>query len=179
MRVNIIVLIALCSVLVSPSVFSKVINSDATDGLSYCSKILNGEKRLACYDELAKKYFVSVKLDEPDTHQVVQAKAPVTKVKNIIAEEKQKIDEFSKEDIIKKDEEKELESITSTVTSIKKLIRGELVIDLENGQQWRQKDSARISLKVGDEVILKKGALGAVYFYKVGSNRRIKVKRLK
>ena len=179
MRVYLVVLITLCSVLVSPNIFSKAINSDVANGLSYCSKILNGEQRLACYDALAKKYFVNVKLDEPDTHKVVQIKEPVVKSKKILVEDKQKIDDFSKEDLVKKDEDKGLESITSTITRIKKLIRGELVIDLENGQQWRQKDSTRINLKVGDEVVLKKGALGAVYFYKVGSNRSIKVRRLK
>ena len=88
-------------------------------------------------------------------------------------------DDFAKEHIKKSEKEQGLESITSVITKLKKLIRGQWLITLENGQQWQQKDTAKLKLKVGDTILLKKAVMGAVYLYKDGSHRNIRVKRLK
>jgi hypothetical protein len=59
------------------------------------------------------------------------------------------------------------------------LLRGQWVLYFDNGQKWQQTDTTRIKFKVGNKVRLDKGAMGAIYLYKDGSHRSIKVKRLK
>ena len=51
--------------------------------------------------------------------------------------------------------------ISAIVTGIEKRPRGELVITLDNGQVWAQKEAAYFPLKVGDPVAILAGALGS------------------
>lgn len=148
-------------------------NEVLVDGLSHCMSIENSEQRLNCFDDLANqnvKVISTVKAnDEVATTQSEQVKL----------EEAKKIDDFSKEDLKKTEEEKGPDSIIATISNVKQLIRGQWVIYFENGQKWQQQDSAKIKLKIGDNVRLKKGSMGAVYLFKEDSHRNIRVKRLK
>lgn len=52
--------------------------------------------------------------------------------------------------------------ISATVTAIEKRSRGELVVTLDNGQVWAQKDvGAYFPLKVGEPVAIVAGTLGS------------------
>jgi hypothetical protein len=52
--------------------------------------------------------------------------------------------------------------MSATVTSIDKRPRGELVVTLDNGQVWAQKNADRyFPLEVGDTVEILAGALGS------------------
>jgi len=104
---------------------------------------------------------------------------PVLQSEPIKSEDTKQIDNFSKEDLKKTQKEKGPESISAVISKLKQLIRGQWVVHLENGQKWQQQDSAKIKLTVGDKVRLKKGSMGAVYLFKEGSHRNIRVKRLK
>jgi len=136
-------------------------NDDLANDLSSCSKISNDESRLLCFDKLTK----SIK--------------PIVKAEKIKPESKNEVDKFSKEHLKKSAEDKGPDSIVATISKVKQLLRGQWVIYFENGQKWQQQDSAKIKLKVGDHIRLKKGALSTVFLYKKGSNRSIRVKRLK
>jgi hypothetical protein len=60
--------------------------------------------------------------------------------------------------------------ISATVTAIEKRPRGELVITLDNGQVWAQKEAgAYFPLKVGDPVAILAGTLGS--FRLIAANR--------
>lgn len=168
-KVNSITLLGLLIGLVSSSSFATS-NNDLLDGMSNCLKVQMDEARLACFDQLAQLNRVVLNANKSNNIPIAET---------VIKEEEKKIDDFSKEDLIKAEEEKGLESISSTISGVKQLIRGQWVIDLENGQKWQQKDYTEIKLKVTDKVNLKKGAFGAVSLLKEGSNRSIKVKRLK
>jgi hypothetical protein len=65
------------------------------------------------------------------------------------------------------------------VSKVKQLLRGQWVLDFENGQKWQQTGTTRAKFKVGNKVRFDKTAMGAIYLYKDGSHRSIKVKRLK
>lgn len=52
-----------------------------------------------------------------------------------------------------------------------------MIITLDNGSQWQQKDSQPLRLTVGMEVTIESGFLGAFFLSHDGVNRRIKVKR--
>lgn len=147
-----------------------------------CAKLTNDMERLSCFDELvtpdAQVNIVKVKKEENTKNSTIdKAQTQPQKVK-LTAEQE---DKFAKEYMRKTSEEK-LEAINSielTISKVKKLIRGELKITFENGQVWQQKDGVRFKLKVGDKVILEKGASSAIYLKKAGTNKRIRVKRLK
>ena len=170
MRIIIIALFSLFIGLASLNAFAST-NTALVNGLSSCMTLSNDEQRLVCFDKLAQSNITlsSTKVSDAVISQSEQDKSEAAK----------KIDEFSKEYLIKKDEERGLDSITATISNVKQLIRGQWILDLENGQKWQQKDSARIKLKVGDSIRLQKGAMGAVYLFKEGSRRNIRVMRLK
>ncbi|CAH9064450.1 hypothetical protein PSEHALCIP103_03149 [Pseudoalteromonas haloplanktis] len=53
-------------------------------------------------------------------------------------------------------------SISSTVSAIKEAAYGELIITLENGQQWRQIGSDGITLKEDDNVVISRGVFNSL-----------------
>jgi len=171
MRVTTITLFGLFVGLTSLNAFADK-HLALVDKLTSCKKISNDKQRLSCFDQLTRKNVVSANSVEMSNETV----SPVEKVQH---EEAKIIDDFAKEDLKKTEEEKGPDSITATISSVKQLLRGQWVIYLENGQKWQQKDSGRIKLKVGDHIRLKKGTMGAVYLFKEGSSRNIRVKRLK
>jgi len=67
--------------------------------------------------------------------------------------------------------------ISATVTAIEKRARGELVVTLDNGQVWAQKEiGAYFPLKVGDPVAILAGTLGS--FRLIAGNRATAVTRV-
>jgi hypothetical protein len=67
--------------------------------------------------------------------------------------------------------------ISATVTAIETRARGELVITLDNGQVWAQKETAAyFPLKVGDPVAILAGTLGS--FRLIAGNRATAVTRV-
>jgi len=67
--------------------------------------------------------------------------------------------------------------ISAKVTAIEKRARGELVVTLDNGQVWAQKETgAFFPLKVGDPVAILAGTLGS--FRLIAGNRATAVTRV-
>ena len=134
-----------------------------------CSEITGNQSRLDCFDALTS-----------NNNLVVGTAKPVA-INNASLKAEQQVDDFAKEHVKKSTQEleKEVDSISVTVSKLSKTVRGQWQITFENGQKWQQKDSGTLSLKQGDEVILTKGAFSSVFLQKEDTNRRIKVKRLK
>lgn len=71
------------------------------------------------------------------------------------------------------------EQLTAKVTAISQQPRGELVMTLENGQVWQQKQSGSyFPLKVGDRISIASGALGS-YRLSAPSGRSTAVSRIR
>ncbi|MEL7185037.1 MAG: hypothetical protein AAFN50_01220 [Pseudomonadota bacterium] len=64
------------------------------------------------------------------------------------------------------------------VAAISKSATNKLTITLDNGQVWRQIDSTKLRLKVGDTVIIRAKSFGSFKLSKETGNRSIRVKRL-
>lgn len=167
----IVILIGLAVMAISPLALSHS-ESNFKGEFAKCVQVKADKKRLACFDKVALKKVSST---------FAQSKERATTIQNEKAELEaaQAVANFSKEDLKRTAKEKGPESITAVVSSVKKLVRGQLVVYLENGQKWQQKDSGKIKLKAGDNIRLRKGSMGAVYLFKVGAHRNIRVKRLK
>lgn len=144
-------------------------NTDLSDRLIQCGKFSLADNRLACFDALLAKGLIAETSVDEVSMEVVQPQAV----------QSNEVDNFAKEHLKATAEGKGLDSISSSITKLKQLIRGQWLINLENGQQWQQKDSVKVKLTVGDIVRMEKGAMGAVYLYKEDSHRNIRVKRLK
>ena len=64
------------------------------------------------------------------------------------------------------------------VAAVKMSSSNKLTITLDNGQVWRQIDTTRLRLKVGDTVIIRAKSLGSFMLSKGSGSRSIRVKRV-
>ena len=154
------------SFLVMPAVLAK--NISLNEKIEACSEISDNQLRLSCFDQLSNGNIQVTKPVDPSTQQSAQLS-------------NQQIDAFAKEqvELSKSEQAKVINSISAMVDKLSQTAYGQWKITFKNGQKWLQKDTTRFSLKVGQRVVLTKGALGAIYLKKEDSNKRIKVKRLK
>src|SRR4051812_42277592 len=58
-------------------------------------------------------------------------------------------------------ERADLQSVTSTVQSFGRADDGSLIVNLENGQRWKQISGADLLIKKGDSVTINRAALGS------------------
>jgi len=155
--------------------------SGMKEGLIKCTDIVDNLARLTCFDSLAKPLVSTQVQLSNNTISVVKAKQVLVDSENLalVASVKQReIEEaFAKPQL--KNDDVETERISLTISKLSKTLRGQWKVSFSNGQVWQQKDSLRLSLKLGDLVELNKGALGAYFMKKSQSNKRIRVKRLK
>lgn len=175
--------VLLSSCVLSVPVFSAEISTE----LQQCAQVTDNFARLTCFDKLAIKHsgktVAPAKAAVPKPPKSAEIVAPVSKPKPTVkqATTSKEVDEFAKSHLGKSEQEKaeEITEISAQITELSKTAHGYWKITLDNGQQWQQKDSYSFSLKVKQDVVLSKGALGAIYLKKAGSNKRIRVRRLK
>ena len=65
------------------------------------------------------------------------------------------------------------------VASVEEAAYGELIISLDNGQQWRQIGSDSMRLKKNDTIVISRGVFNSFLLKIDGENRSIRVKRTK
>ena len=74
----------------------------------------------------------------------------------------------------------ELQSITGQVVKIVKLARGNHSLTLEDGQVWRENEvKPRARYRVGDAVVIARGAFGAYNLSSERTGHRVKVRRIR
>ncbi len=154
------------SFLVMPAALAK--HTSLSEKIKACSEINDNQLRLSCFDQLSNGN--------------IQVTIPVeSSLKQTAQLSNRQIDAFAKEQVKTSESEqsKVINTISATVDKLSQTVYGQWKITFKNGQKWLQKDTIKFSLKVGQRVILTKGALSAIYLTKEGSNKRIKVKRLK
>lgn len=129
-------------------------------------------KRLACYDAIGQTHSATA-----STNNTVPAKPntadtgitlPATTVSAVI-------ENFGKEHRVQP--QQEVDQLVATVAAVAITPRKTLVITLENGQTWRQTDSAFLNLAARDTINIRRGTLGAFFLSKEGTNRSIRVRR--
>ncbi len=127
----------------------------AAPGWQDCRSIDNDGERLACYDA----YVLSLeKKSRPPTAEEQQAAFGLPM----------------------KSPAENLHDISNRIGKIETAGHGARILTLENGQVWRQVgSSSQPRLKPGDTVNIEKGALGSFILKKQGSNRSLRVKRIK
>ncbi|GGI88059.1 hypothetical protein [Shewanella gelidii] len=165
-------------------------NASIEQTLLECRGLTQDSQRLACYDQLAKRFQSSTATTT--IAPVVAAKpavkapvptppvsAPVTKTAQAAKSQptaEQQVEDFG---IRYKEIEDEVTKIYLDVVKVKKDPRGLLKITFSNGQLWKQAEAKRFKLKAGDKAFIEKASLGSFLLGTDKRNATIRVKRLK
>ena len=129
-------------------------DDDLAQRIAACTSEQDAARRLACFDRAA-----APKVDATHTFGVQGSELARSR-----DDDKPQADSSPKR-------------ISATVTAIEKRARGELVVTLDNGQVWAQKETgAYFPLKVGDPVSILAGTLGS--FRLIAGNRATAVTRV-
>ena len=129
-------------------------DDDLAQRIAACTSEQDAARRLACFDRAA-----APKVDATQTFGVQGSELARSR-----DDDKPQSDSAPKR-------------ISATVTAIEKRARGELVVTLDNGQVWAQKEvGSYFPLKVGDPVAILAGTLGS--FRLIAGNRATAVTRV-
>jgi hypothetical protein len=134
--------------------------NDIAADLARCRSESDDARRLQCYDSLAKGDTPAALKIPP---KMSQEEFGVSN--GPIAAQKSK-------------SQPQLQEIVAKAVEVKKKANGELVVTLDNDQVWQQLQPSNLRLRVGDEVIIKAGALGS-FILVAPSGRGTKVQRVK
>ncbi|MTJ02686.1 hypothetical protein [Idiomarina piscisalsi] len=148
-------------------------------GLEACADIENSLERLVCYDNLAKKEQSGKqrRQDRELPEQARKGKQKAAEMREKAQERRENTnDRFGLEH--KEKEENEEERISVTLADREEGPFGKWRITLTNGQVWKQTDSGYFSWD-GDSYYIERGALNSFFFGREGSNRRMRVQRIK
>lgn len=157
---------------------SALIAAEVPEPLKKCAQEENDTKRLACFDAWLAAESTNEVSKAPETATAKRAE-PASEAPTVsppVAE----VDAFGMNEKIDKDKPAEPDSITAVVTRIEEKTRGERVIHLDIGQAWEEQGASRnVLLEVGDKVVIEKGMFGSYKLSPAGSNRLIRVTRVK
>ena len=138
-----------------------------------CAGEANDARRLACFDREAG---APSEAGEKISAETEPAPVVVADTASPPVAENASTDDFGMTPELARskrtgDEEAELREISATVLKVSKRPRGELVVTLDNGQTWTEKNAEYgFRVKVGDTIVIKKGKVGG--YRMVGRGRR-------
>ena len=149
--------------------------------LQACTFVENDFNRLLCYDNVMagkslSKPATKKQIEQPVASSAAATAAPVAAAgatnEQIV---RTKNEDFGLEhkEVAKVNDDQ----ISASVKSVKKAPYGELIIELDNGQQWRQVGSDSLRLKKQDVVVIERGVFNSFLLKIEGQNRSIRVKR--
>lgn len=142
---------------------------DSAESLRACKAESDNARRLACYDREIAQLPTPTSVEQPAA--VVPATTPTLSAEESFGLSEQQA--RKKQDI---GEAPKLERLSARVAELSRRPHGELVITLDNGQIWAQKQAESLVVEVGDTVTIKAGALGS-FLMSTASGRFTRVKR--
>ncbi len=133
--------------------------------VSRCVDIKSAIERLTCYDELAyqaqqttsEREAADLSKPESVTAAAITQRTPVSKQVPVTGQTANKASRGVTEENFglppeKREVEKDLVELHSTISELKEVVPGRYLITLENGQVWRQMVGERYPLRVGNNV---------------------------
>lgn len=178
-------LVALAGLALAPS------RADAfgSDRGAKCAAIDDPAARLACYDAAYPRparrganapsavapgvpVAPAVAVAPASTTPVVPAARPASEAEKFGLSERQRAEREPRP------EQPPANAVTAAVVAVRKLPAGYLLIELDNGQQWQQIESApNLYLRVGERVSIRKASLGS-FLLETRSNFSTRVRRV-
>lgn len=144
--------------------------------LQDCRGIADAAQRLACFDKLVGAPAVN---GVPAVGGTATRSAPPAPMPAPVTPEQAFGAETVQKPQAAQEEERGLESLKTTVVSVKEYRPGRLLIQLANGQSWRQTETQPLNLGKGDAVEIRRGVLGSYNLYPNSLNHVFKVERVK
>ena len=174
----------------------------ATDTLEACRSIADDARRLACYDDIPLPATVpqapavvdtvvtpAPRKTTPDPPPVpdppsAPEDAPVADAAsddaNVVQRGLGRLRGLFGRDEPAPEKPPELQSIEGQVVKIVKLARGNHSLTLEDGQMWRESEvKPRARYRVGDAVVIARGAFGSYNLSSERTGHRVKVRRIR
>ncbi len=160
------------------------VQAQSLDTLKSCARISGESERLACYDTAVAAIDATLAAELATRKREAEARAMEAKRLAAIKAEQDKIDSFGAGNLPKASQPA---SMTATADEIKAKIDtilstgyDRIVVMLDNGQIWSQTEGKSLgTVKPGDEVEVKRGALGSYRMRLLRLNRVIQVLRKK
>lgn len=154
----------------------------STDAVYACADITDDMERLACYDNAVGRLKVAEEAGEVTTI----SRAEIEEVQrdsfgfSIPSLPKIAMPKFGGGDKDGRPAVEEFNEISAGVTRVRKDSTGKLIVQLENGQTWKQSDTRRVYLRGGsaDAAVIKKAALGS-FRMKLDGGTAFRVDRIK
>lgn len=147
--------------------------------LEQCAEIEDSLERLVCYDNIAKRQKSEAKQAEGKARGKAQAQKQKAKTQQS-AKQRDSSSEQSFGMEHKDREEGQVDRIEVEVASKEQGPYKKWRIELGNGQIWKQTDSAGyFPWNEDDTYYIERGALNSFFFGREGSNRRMRVQRVK
>jgi len=144
------------------------VTASGTDGsLSACRSIAEDVARLACYDALA----------EPPVPVLASIPAGDATPPPTPAELFGRDAGESEDIVLRAAGIEQIEELRARVTGVRLDAYGKLTVTLDNGQVWSQIDSPALNLKSGDEVRIRRAAMGSYLLAEVDGKRSSRVRR--
>jgi len=127
--------------------------------LRACASVKKSSERLACYDQTIERL----------SSDAAAASAPARSAEQMFGAAAPNRTSVEREEVA---------SVSARVTALRHDASGALLIDLDNGQQWRQMSGASSPLlEVGHEVTITRAALNS-FRMSTPTGRALKVKRV-
>lgn len=160
--------------------------------LEKCAQIADNPARLDCFDAYASDILQSkvaektvrqqsgaseVKPAERSAGRKADTTPTAPQPEQTARKSETAVKEFGLENRQKPDKE-EVEEVTSAVIGLEKSPRGKLILKLENGMIWQQKNDDYFKAEINDKATVSRGFFGVFYLGVEGTNRRIKVERI-
>ena len=151
-----------------------------TDALLNCANESDDAQRLRCFDAVV----ANVRKAPAAPAATAAAPAPAAAAPARVAASQPPAaaptaeQRFGARGEISPDKHEEIDQLSGTVTELGTKPHGELIVTLDNGQVWAEKQSgSKVKLKVGDTVKIERGAMGS--YTLIANGRSSKVSRIR
>ncbi len=167
-------------------------STDELREIASCREIPKAKDRLRCFErttEILDQFApIAAAETEPDGSAGDQPAAVASAAPATLdtSDGVDPIASFGAEDLVQEDSENQVRELRAVAVAISQNKRGKYVVQLDNGQVWRQLQGDRNTLRVrpdkegeGHEVIIKKRSLGSYALRMTTAKRSILVRRIK
>lgn len=172
MRLNKRLVVALLACMATVSgVYADSVTIDR-ERLAACANTVSLIARAGCYDKLAK----AILADAPSS-----SSAPANRIAATTTPDPAS---FGRSDAEKRKQlqsslgVREAAEISAGIAGVRRTPHGKLLVTLDNGQVWRQLDSAKLPLGEGESVRIERAGLGSYLLQKQAGSRTIRVRRV-
>ena len=145
--------------------------------LAACAQVANDRERLACYDLELARLSGNAPAAAPTTPEDLFGASSIKP--SPVAAPAVAATSAGSAAATAAPQREELNEITATVKTVTTLGDGKLRIELDNGQVWQQISSGSATVKPGMEAKVSRASMGSFMLTATGSNRSLRVRRLR